>query len=248
MTFVVGMQAVGVGIVEVVGVFVEKGEKAAERIPVDDGDGPDVGSFLHGLDIDIQILAALVSVGLVALPVFLVGMEVGTVDGRQQHNLLCGEGAFQRVQGDVDASAIGRGIHRRRALAARHHLLRLTVTVLHLRLALVPPLTDGHAVVIVVGATEYEDGIDVLTVLLQQLVGLTGDVVPLTTADSIDERLDAEPVGEQSPVFFLGGLVARVGDGIAEIGHAFALPRMFDGCTWLCTGSPCQGDECYNCE
>ena len=60
--------------------------------------------------------------------------------------------------------------------------------------------------------------------LLLQLVGLTGDVVPLPTADAVDVGRYLEPVLEESPVLLLRAAVARIGDGVAKVGHPLALP------------------------
>ena len=80
--------------------------------------------------------------------------------------------------------------------------------------------------------------------LCVQLVGLVGDVVPLPAADAIHERCDVEPVLEETPVFFLGAAVARVGDGIAEVSHSLALPGMGKHGLWNGGNRQChEGDD-----
>ncbi len=61
-----------------------------------------------------------------------------------------------------------------------------------------------------------------------QEVGLARDIVPLASADGVDVGSDVEPLLEQAPVFVVAGFVAWVGDGVAEVGNGFALPRMDD--------------------
>ena len=105
------MQAISVCIVEIGSMLVHQGEESAQGIPVNNGDCPDIACLLHSLNIDIQILATLVGIRLVALPVLLVSMEVGTMDRREEHYLLRGESTLQGVHSDIDTSAIGIGIH-----------------------------------------------------------------------------------------------------------------------------------------
>ena len=210
-------------------VFLQQREQTAGGIPVDDRHSPHIASLFDGFNVGVKVLAALVGVGLVALPVLFVGVEVRAMDGRQQHNLLSGEGAFQRVHRDVDAPLKGRSIHRGCALSACHHRLRLTVSIFHLRYALIPPVADGHTIVVVVGAHKDDDGIHVLPVLLLQQVGLAGNVVPLAPADAIDVGDDVEPLLQEIPKLLLRAAIARVGNAVAQIGHALSLPGMHDG-------------------
>ena len=234
------MQAVGIGPVEVLAVFLHHGEESRGGIQVDDGHGPDVGRPLHIVYIAVEELAAAVHVVLGTLPVLFVGIESGAMDGREQHNLLGGEHLLERVEGGVDASAVGVGSLVGDASHAAFHAFRIAVSILHVLQFFVKPLSSRHGVVIVVGTHEDEDGIEVVAMLLFQQVGLPGDVVPLPSAHTVDVGGDVEPLLQESPVLGFRSLVARVGDGIAEIGHPFSLPGMAH--EFLGHGGHCRHD------
>ena len=55
----------------------------------------------------------------------------------------------------------------------------------------------------IVGSDKDEYGIDRVAMLLQALVGLVGDIVPLATARGIDVWSDAQPLLQQMPVLNL---------------------------------------------
>ena len=144
-----------------------------------------------GINIFFHVDAALVGIVFCTLPVLLVSVELGAVYRRQQHNLLGGIHALHFVDSHVDSSTVGVVVHTHIATLPVNQFLGLSVTVHHLFLFLVVPLADGHTIVVVVGADEDEDGIYRVSVFFLQLVGLSGNVVPLTPADSIDIRGNA---------------------------------------------------------
>ena len=82
--------------------------------------------------------------------------------------------------------------------------------------------------VVVVGTHEDEDGIEVVAVLFLQLVCLARDVVPFSSAHTIDVWSDAEHIFQESPVFLFRTIVAWVGDGVAEVSHSLSFPRMLE--------------------
>ena len=79
--FVVGVQTVAFSTLEVLREFILHWVQSAHRIQVDDGNGPYFASVRAGLYLLFQIDAALVCVVLGTLPILVVGIETGTVDG-----------------------------------------------------------------------------------------------------------------------------------------------------------------------
>ena len=215
-------------VVAVLQVLRKQGVKAAGSVQVDDGHRPDVAGLLHALHVAGEPFVAFVLIAFVGLDVLLVAVEEGAVDGREQHNLLRGERAFQVFQCAVDASAIGAAVHRRPAVAAQGHGLVAVDGGQHRVFRFHEPLADGHRRVVVVGANEHQDGVEVLPVLGEQLVGLPGNVVPLPAAHGIDVGFYAQPVVQELPPFCLRSAIAWVGNRVAEIGHAPPLPGMLE--------------------
>ena len=197
---VVGVETVGVGVVEIAGHRVGHGIEPGESREVDYGDCPHVARFLDGIDVGLKVFAASVLIFFGALPVGVVGIESAAVDGCQQHNLLFGIGAFQTVHGYVDASAERLGVHGGDASHACLLAAGVSVTILGLFHPFVIPSAKGHGVVIVVGAHENDYGIYVLPVFFEQLRGLTRHVVPLAPADGVDPRSETELLGEHGPI------------------------------------------------
>ena len=95
--FVVGVQTVGVTTLKVLCVLVNHRVEAADCVEVDDGDCPDVARFFYGIDVFLQLDAALVGVVFRYLPVLLVAVELSAVNGRQQYNLFVGIHALNLV-------------------------------------------------------------------------------------------------------------------------------------------------------
>ena len=242
--FVVGVQTVGVAVLEILNVLVHHGVEAADRIHVDDGDGPDVTGILDGLDVLFKIDATLVGVVLGDLPVSLATVELGSVDRRQKYNLLIGIHALHLVQCHVDAAAVRVVIHLHIAPLSINKLFGLAAMgVLHLFGFLLIPIADGHTLVVVVGTDKDEDGIDRVSMFGIQTVGLTGDVVPLASADSIDVGGDAQPLLQEVPVFLFLAVILRVGNRVTKVGHALLHPRMRK-CRLSIDGSAKQSRQC----
>ena len=107
------------------------------------------------------------------------------------------------------------------------------MSVLHLCLVLVPPLTNWHTIIIVVGTHEDNDGIHILPMFTEQLIRLTGDIVPLASTHAIDVGLDTKPVREQAPEFLLRRLIIGVGNRITKISHTLTLPGVLHDGTGL---------------
>ena len=101
----------------------------------------------------------MVGVVLRTLPVFLITVELGTVDGSHQYNLLGGVYLLDLINGNVDTSTIGVGIHAHISSFAVYQLLRLSVAVHHLLVLFNIPFANGYSVVIVVGANKNHNGI-----------------------------------------------------------------------------------------
>ena len=97
---------------------------------------------------------------------------------------------------------------------ARHHLL----------VFFRKPLADGHTRIIVVGTDEDQDGVEVVTMFLFQLVRLALDIIPLATTHPINIWFYLEPVLQESPVFLLRPAVSWVCDRVTKISHTFSLP------------------------
>ena len=74
MTIVIRMQQIGLCL-EILPVLFYQREQPGRGVPVDDGHRPYIASLLHRINVGIKIFAAAVGVRLIALPVFLVGME-----------------------------------------------------------------------------------------------------------------------------------------------------------------------------
>ena len=143
-----------------------------------------------------------------------------------QHDLLSGIKTLHVVEGFVYPASIGGVAHHRITMDTVYHVLRLMDTCHHLFLLLNKPLSDGHTGIIVVGADEDDDGIHTVTMFLHQLVCLTGDIIPLTSADTIYVGFYLQPIVEESPVFYLRTAVSWIGDRVTEICHTLTLPGM----------------------
>ena len=237
MTVVVGVQAVV--LVSVVVVFFVHGVEAAGGIPVNHGNGPDVASLFHAFHEVADEVSVFVGKVFCRLPVLLVGIETGAVNGREQHDLLFGIHALNRVERRVDATAQCVFVKAERAVAAHFPVLGAPPVGINHRVVFhLIPFSDGHAVVPVVGSHENENGVHIVAVFFLELVSLTDYIVPLSSADTIHKRLNAKPFFQPSPVFLFGGTVAWVGYRVAQIGHPFSLPWMFK--EGLCHGIHAQ--------
>ena len=215
------------------------GVESACGIPVNDGHGPDVAGFFHAIDEVADEVTFVVGKVFRGLPVLLVGIETCTMDGREQHNLLLGIHTLHRIQGRIDASAEGSFIEVQRAMTPFFPMPRRTaVGIFHAVAGRLIPLSQGDAVVPVVGSHEDDDGIHAVGMFLFQLVSLPYHVIPLASAYAIHIGRDAEPFLQPCPVFLLCGFVSWVGDGIAQIGHSFPLPGVLNQS--LCCGWHCQ--------
>ena len=147
------------------------------------------------------------------------------MDGGKQDDLLGGEVMLEVGHGLVGAATEGSVVHDELAVLA-NDLFRAADGG-HLALLGVP-LADGYGGVVVVGADEDDDGVEVLSVLGLEFLGLTDDLVHLMAVDAVDERLNAEDVLEEVPEDVLLLQLSGVGDGVAEIGHLLAIPLADD--------------------
>lgn len=238
MTFIVGMEAIGLSTLKIGRILVHQRIETAEGIEVDNGNSPEVACLLDGLHIGIDILATLVGIILAGLPIGIVGIEPSPMNGCEEYNLLRWITTLHVVETLVDATAIGGVAHDGITMTTVYEVLLLVDASHDFLWALCEPLTDGNASVIVVGADEDEDGIDAVAMFCPELIRLLGNIVPLASADAIDVRGDGQPILKETPVFDLRTVVARIGDGVAQIGHTLALPGMFD--ETLRQGRHCQ--------
>ncbi len=85
---VVGVQAVGVGIIEVGGMLVEEGVEATKGVEVDDGDRPYSGCFDYCVDVGVEVFTTAVGVVFRHLPVFFVGIKAASMYRSEKHYLL----------------------------------------------------------------------------------------------------------------------------------------------------------------
>ena len=88
------------------------------------------------------------------------------------------------------------------AVAALYHFAWLVAGNSHAVESLRVPFAYRHTVVVIVGTHKDEDGIEIITMFLLQLVCLTGNIVPLSAAHTINVRGDAEPILQESPVSY----------------------------------------------
>ena len=72
--------------------------------------------------------------------------------------------------------------------------LGIPVAILHILQPFLIPLSYWHGIIVVVGAHEYQYGIEVVTMLFLQFVCLAWNVVPLSSADGIHKWFYAEPL------------------------------------------------------
>ena len=229
MTGVVRVEAVGIHLIEHLCTSIIEREEAGEGVEVDDWYRPNIARLLDSLHILIEEDATYVLVAFVWLDVLVAAAEIGTMDRCHDDDLLGRVHLLQLRHGGIDAAFERVAVHGKAAMAALHHFAWLMESHLYAVETLRVPFTDGHTVVIVVGAHEDEDGIEVVAVLLLQLVGLARNVVPLSAAYAINVRGDAEPLLQESPVLHLRSLDVGVGDGVSEVSYLLATPRVVGG-------------------
>lgn len=104
MTRIVGVETVGVGLVEELSACIVEREKTREGIEVDDGNSPHVASLLDSLDVLVEEYTTGILVHLVGLDVLLARAEISTVDRRHHNDLLGGIHLLEFRHGDVDAA------------------------------------------------------------------------------------------------------------------------------------------------
>ena len=109
---------------------------------------------------------------------------------------------LQLRHGDVDAAFQCILVHAAVAVAALYHFAWLVAGYSHAVESLRIPFAYRHTVVVIVGSHKDENGIEIITMFLLQLVCLTGNIVPLSAAHTINVRGDAEPILQESPVFY----------------------------------------------
>ena len=62
------------------------------------------------------------------------------------------------------------------------------------------PFSNGYAGIIVIGPDEDQDGIEVGAMFSLQLIGLSGNIIPLTAADAVHIGFNLEPVLQETPI------------------------------------------------
>lgn len=203
MTRIVGVETVGVGLVEELSARIVEREKTREGIEVDDGNSPHVASLLDSLDVLVEEDTTGIFIHLVGLDVLLARAEISTVDRRHHNDLLGGIHLLEFRHGDVDAALERVLVHDEVAVTALHHFTRFVACHFHTVESFCVPFAFGHAIVEIVGAHEDEDGVEVIAMFSLEFVGLAGNVVPLSSAYPVDVGRDAEPLLQESPVFHL---------------------------------------------
>ena len=93
------------------GMFLDQRVESARGVEVDDGYRPNVGGLLDTFHIGVEPLSYLVGVCLRGLDVFLIAIEISSVDGCDKHHLLGGEHLLEALHGNVDASPVGVLVH-----------------------------------------------------------------------------------------------------------------------------------------
>jgi hypothetical protein len=79
--FVIGVQTVNGSVLEILHMFVHQREKTAKGMKVDDGHSPYVTCFLDSVDISLKGFSTTIIIVFRGLPVLVVGIETGTMDG-----------------------------------------------------------------------------------------------------------------------------------------------------------------------
>lgn len=199
MSRVVGVKQVFVGVK--IGGAVDQWIKAGCGIEVDNGHTPDVAGLFDALHICVEIFAAEVLYTFVGLDIFVVGIKERAVEWGEQHNLFVSEHLLQQFHGDVDASAIGGRVEAYGTISPTYELLGLANGSIYHGVAFLIPLSYPYTVVVIVGAYQNDDGIEVVAMLEFQLLCLVGDVIPLTSADAIYKWCDVEIAFQESPIF-----------------------------------------------
>lgn len=171
--------------VVVIGGAVDERIETTGGIEVDDGYAPHVAGFLDARHVGVEIFSTAVLNALIGLYILVVGVEDSPMDGGEQHNLFGSETVFKHLHGNVDAPAVGLSIVAHRAVATLDERLGFPYGSIYGGVLLVVPLSDLHSMVVVVGAYEDDDGIEVVAMVRQQCLGLTRDVIPLSSADYI---------------------------------------------------------------
>lgn len=171
---------------------VDEWEQDTFGTEINHGNGPYLTGFLDALHVGIDIFSATVLYALIGLNVFVVRVEEGTVEWGEQYDLLVREGIAEHLHRNVDATAEGVGIIAEATVATFHQLLWLAHGCIDHGVGLRIPLAYPHAVVVIVGTHQDNDGIEVIAMLSFQLLELTRNVAPLPTADAINIRCDVE--------------------------------------------------------
>ena len=211
----VGMQTVGLPVAEITDMRIGDGIKTADAVEVDHRNRPDAPGLADFGDIGVGIEPQPVGVRFVGLDVPVAETRITAVKRREQDDLLGRIVLFEKGQHGVDPSAEGPGVRRRRAAhprphgGTRHRALRLPDLV---------PLAQRHAGIEIVGPGKDDDGIHGVAPLGIQLPGLPQHIGPLVSVDSVDERHDAQHLGQILPVVFRRADMAFVRDRIAEKG------------------------------
>ena len=91
--------------------------------------------------------------------------------------------------------------------------------------------TNRKTAIEVIRTDEDKNSVDIQVMVLEKLVGLTRDIVPLTSVDGIYQWSNAQPALQITPIMVVigAGRHVWVGDRVTKIGHTSILPWMVKG-------------------
>jgi len=195
-------------------------------IEIDARDSPILAGLTQDVHVLLDIEALLVSEILVGLDIQLVTRRIaevgiGAMDGGHDDDLRGGIIVLEPRQTHVDTAAEGGIVHTPLTMTGRDN----PAIAIADGIALGEELAHGDAMVVVVGTSPDEDGIDGSRIGLLHELGLLENLVPLMSAAGIDTRLYAERVAEQIVIVIICCGVIGVGHRIAQKGTTLALPR-----------------------